>query len=127
MPRLRRAVLLDGLPGLRRGILAQGLVQGLGKQKQRRRARRVAVADHRAYDPSHADAHATAAARHAVILLKVRAAVFCVVAAVFAALFIFITARRALEGDVTGTIYAAALSVGLTWMTVRTYRRFQRS
>jgi len=58
---------------------------------------------------------------------KLHAALRCCVAAVFAALFIFITARRALDADVTGTIFAAALSIGLTWATVRTYRRFQRS
>lgn len=102
MPRLRRAVPVDSLSGLRPGVRASGVVRA-------------------------ADVHAAAAAEHGVKLLKLRAAVFCIVAAAFAALFIFITGRRALERDVTGTIYAAALSIGLTWMTVRTYRRFQRS
>jgi len=58
---------------------------------------------------------------------RLNAALSCCVAAMFAALFIFITARRALDEDVTGTIFAAALSIGFIWATVRTYRRFQRS
>ena len=62
-----------------------------------------------------------------MIIAKVNAAVSCVVVGAFAVLFIFITARRALERDITGTIFAAALSVGLVWATVRAFRRWQRS
>ena len=60
------------------------------------------------------------------MLVRLHAVIVFLVAAAFAALFLFITARRALEHDVTGTIFAAALSVGLTWMAVRTFRRLQR-
>ena len=61
-----------------------------------------------------------------MILYKVHAALFCIIAATFAALFIYITGRRALERDVIGTLFAAGLGIGLCWATFRAWRRWKR-
>ena len=61
-----------------------------------------------------------------VIVDRVHAALSVIVAATFAALFIYITGRRALERDITGTVFAACIGLGLSWATVRAWRRWKR-
>ena len=61
-----------------------------------------------------------------VIVNRVHAALQVIVAATFSALFIYITGRRALERDITGTVFAACIGLGLSWATVRAWRRWRR-
>lgn len=61
-----------------------------------------------------------------VIIDKLHAATSCLVAGLFAALFIFITGRRLIDRDMMGTLFAAGLSAGFIWATIRTFRRWQR-
>jgi hypothetical protein len=65
--------------------------------------------------------------RERLMIAKIDAALSCLFIGALAALFIFITARRAFEGDLTGTAFAAALSMAFIWMTVRAFRRWRRT
>ena len=56
-------------------------------------------------------------------LPRIRAAIYCVICAVFSLLFVYVTLRSAAAALDTGTLIVAGLTALLCWQTLRWFRR----